>query len=200
MLRARLALTVGFFAAFCGGLLACGSQTPEATAPPAPKADPPSEPEGIPPTGHIDRHELDRILAQGPGWFFERVPIEEVTRKRKFIGWRLRDLPDSWVEADVRPGDVVTAVNGMPVERPEQFWAAWTTLAVASELKVAILRDGKPEVLSFPIWGSPDGKSAPAADAKGPPRPAARPKAGPRRKPTIVIRGDQPPASSWSNW
>jgi len=129
-------------------------------APPLPKRAPAPKSvvqEAAPdaPAGTISRAELELVLRHGPPWLLQRVPIEEVLEKGKFIGWRLTELPLEW-DADLQPGDVVTRVNAMPIETPNDFWAAWTTLTVASELKVAYLRDGEPREIAIPIHGSPD--------------------------------------------
>ena len=107
------------------------------------------------PPGTIDRGRLETVLRQGPPWVLQRVPIEEVMEKGKFIGWRVQELPAAWATVDLQPGDVVTAVNAMPVETPTDLWAAWTTLSVASELKVAVVRNGESHEVSIPIAGSP---------------------------------------------
>ena len=41
----------------------------------------------------------------------------------------------------MKPGDVVTAVNGFSIERPEQAQQAFLSLAVASELRVDYERE-----------------------------------------------------------
>lgn len=151
----------------------------------------------------IPRSSMDAVLQQGPVWLLERVPIEEVMEKGKFVGWRVLELPLSWKTLDLKPGDVVTRVNAMTLETPSDFFAAWTTLSVASELKVAYLRDGDEMEMSFPIDGSPDpalaqrmqqqGKNTPAA-ASG--EPAGNPRyRQPRVKKTIVIKGEDRPLS-----
>jgi type II secretory pathway component PulC len=42
-------------------------------------------------------------------------------------------------------------VNGRPIERPEQALAAFQSLAVAKELRVAYERNGAPRELVYPI-------------------------------------------------
>jgi type II secretory pathway component PulC len=71
----------------------------------------------------------------------------------KFHGFRIANLrdPDFWGGVDLKPGDVVTTVNGFPIERPEQAQTAFESLQVASELKVAYDRDGKPRELVYAI-------------------------------------------------
>jgi type II secretion system protein C len=71
----------------------------------------------------------------------------------KFHGFRIAALPDAafWSGVDLKPGDVVTAVNGFPIEHPEQAQTAFESLEVASELRVAIERDGQPREIVYAI-------------------------------------------------
>jgi len=61
---------------------------------------------------------------------------------------------------DRRPGliiscvgasDVVTAVNERPIERPEQAFSAFQSLAVAKELRVTYERKGARREIVYPI-------------------------------------------------
>lgn len=193
----------------CGGAPSSGAAAPKPTTS-TPKAEP------VVPEGQINRQTLDLVLLEGPTWLLERVPIEEVMAKGKFVGWRIQELPPQWSAVDLQPGDVVTAVNGQPVEKPADFWAAWTTLSTAQELKVAYQRYGEPSEVTVPIWGEPDPQTSKRLDDKRPapkqsqilgsggkkgPGPTGTPpprSQGPKRKPTIVIRPPQPtPKSDW---
>jgi type II secretory pathway component PulC len=59
--------------------------------------------------------------------------------------------PAAWSGVDLRPGDVVTSVNGFPIEHPEQAQTVFDSLDVASELRVAYERDGQPRELAYAI-------------------------------------------------
>jgi hypothetical protein len=154
------------------------------------------------------------VLRQGPPWLLSRVPVEEVLEGKKFVGWRVQELPLEWRNIELRAGDVVTAVNAMPIETPNDFWAAWTSLSVASELKIAYLREGEPMELSIPIYGTP----SPALAKDMQKRPEEKPKtkspvrvdpqqnpqyAPAKKKKTITINPPQRPDSDtntdWSN-
>lgn len=194
MVRSVLTRALGVAAVACLPALAgCGGATPPPAAPKAAASAPVAkepEPASLPP-GHLSRDVVDKVLGQGPPWILRRVLMEEVIRGDKFVGWRMLKLPDEWHGVDLKAGDVVTRVNGMPVERPDEFFSAWSSLAVASDLRVAYERDGAARELTYHIDGQP-AASPPAAlreDAPPPPRP--RP-SGPPHK-TVVIVGDDPP-------
>ncbi len=199
---------------------ACGSAPPPPpkkapTPAPAPKVQPPEPPAG----DQLSRGHLEAVLRQGPARLLANVPIEAAMEKDKFIGWRLQDLPISWKGIELQPGDIITAVNAMPLKTPTEFWAAWTTLAVASELKVAYLRDGDERALSVPIVGMPSAALSqqihekPAAPGTKPSTKTAKERESqvranqhwnkPKRKRTVIIRGENKPLSDtlvdWSD-
>ena len=165
------------------GLAACQEaappRAPEATGKPAPAAS--AAPAAAP--SRLKRPEVDQVLVQnGPPWVLRRILSEEVLSKDgKFTGWRLVGLPDEWRGIDLRPGDVVTRVNGLPLETPDQAWEAWKSVAKAPDLRITVLRDGASREVVLPIDGAPSaetlkllGRDAPGARASAPPPPARK--------------------------
>jgi hypothetical protein len=166
--------------------------------PPRPPAPPPVVAAPAPPavpTGHLVRAEVDRVLVtQGPPWVLRRIVSEEVMKSDgKFAGWRLVGLPEEWRGIDLRPGDVVTRVNGLPLETPDQAWDAWKSVARAPELKISLMRDGAPRELTLPIDGAPTAETTGALGRDpGPQRPSAPPPA----RSSIQLGGTQTPEPS----
>jgi type II secretory pathway component PulC len=104
-------------------------------------------------------------MGASPGAFFSYVEIEAAFEAGRFVGWRLADLPGQrprWL--DLRRGDVVTAINGLGVERPDDALRIWETLQVASEVHIEYRRQGEARSLRIPVHdeGSPDTQSAPS--------------------------------------
>jgi S1-C subfamily serine protease len=134
----------------CGG--SAGSIEPGASKGSAEKAA-----AGLPPLGDhaLARSTVHAAVADGLGVFLQRVDIDEqpVMIGGKFHGFRIAGLRDAafWAGVDLKPGDVVTAVNGMPIERPEQAQMALESLEAAKELRVAFERDGQPHELIYAI-------------------------------------------------
>jgi hypothetical protein len=192
-------------------LVACGGSTP----PPEPPKKPAPEVQVVEqkvPDGAISRGKLEAVLREGPPWVLARVPIEEVMDGKKFVGWRIQEVPVAWDHVDLRAGDVVTTVNTMPLETPTDFWAAWTTLSVASELKVTYQREGQDMELSIPIVGMPNPELGEElskdpkdqqGEAPGSPVPANQEYNDPSRRGTVTIKPDQKPLTDtlvdWSN-
>lgn len=103
----------------------------------------------------LARSAVRAAIDQGLGYFLQRVELDDhpVMTAGKFHGFRIASLrdPDFWAGVDLKPGDVVTGVNGFPIERPEQAETAFESLQVASELKVAYDRDGQARELVYAI-------------------------------------------------
>ena len=101
----------------------------------------------------VSRTRLDAVLKEGPPWLLSRVQMEEVLRKNKFIGWRITQFPSEWDSSGLRPGDVVSQVNGVALEKPDDLWDAWVAVSGAKEIHVAYERDGKGAEAIVPIVG-----------------------------------------------
>lgn len=143
---------------------ACGSTTPapKSTTPDA-KASTTTTTASSEPAANADaapsmtlhRAEVHRIVASGLGAFLSRVSLDDHPAKTpdgKFIGFRIAALQgNSWKGVDLKPGDIVTKVNGFPIEHPEQALEVFQSLDVASELRVGVERDGVPRELRYAI-------------------------------------------------
>ena len=103
----------------------------------------------------LSRSAVHAVVAQGLGYFLQRVDLEDrpVFEGGRFHGFRIARLRDEkfWDGVDIKAGDVVTAVNGLPIERPEQAQTAFDSLEVSSELRVAYERAGEGRELVYAI-------------------------------------------------
>jgi type II secretory pathway component PulC len=103
----------------------------------------------------LSRAAVHAILAQGLGAFLQHVELDDrpVLVHGKFHGFRIVALhgSDFWRGVDLRPGDVVTTVNGFPIERPDQAATVFDSLELASELRVAYDRDGQSREIVYSI-------------------------------------------------
>ena len=104
---------------------------------------------------HLARSVVHDVVSQGLGSFLQHVEVADqpVLAGGKFHGFRIAALRDTpfWEGVDLKPGDVVTRVNGFPIERPEQAQTAFESLDVSSELRVDYERDGQPRELVYAI-------------------------------------------------
>lgn len=139
--------------AACGGSTAAPRGETARSPAPASSADTlPTRP------GRLWRRDVVATLSRGLGDFLTRVQLEPSLAGGKFRGWRivkLREGDPLWTGVDLAPGDVVTLVNGRPIERPEQALTAFQSLAVAPELRVTYERDGARREIAYPIDDDP---------------------------------------------
>ena len=144
--------------------VACAQAAPPPVAPASPAAaatiasaapGPAAPPAPAPAVHALARADVHAAVARGLGAFLQHVELESqpVMAGGKFHGFRIAALHDAlfWKGVDLRPGDVVTSVNGFPIERPEQAQAAFESLDVASELRVTYERDGQARELAYAI-------------------------------------------------
>jgi len=146
-----LALSFGSFAA-----AACGETPPAKSAETAAaprEAAPTTTAAAVPPkTTSLRRSQVKAGIARGLGYFLQNVTVDDypVMRNNKFHGFKVKAISTE-LGVDIQPGDVVTRVNGMPIEHPEEADAAMRTLEKATALRVDFERDGKPRTLELPI-------------------------------------------------
>ena len=102
--------------------------------------------------GQIRRADLNRVLELGPGGLLALVETEPFREAGRFVGFRLVRFSNGDPSAvDLRVGDVLRAVNGLPIASPDDFFRAFQELKVASELRFDVLRDGAPLTLQYPV-------------------------------------------------
>jgi S1-C subfamily serine protease len=124
--------------------------------------------ETAPPQDHaLRRSQVRAVVAGGLGLFLQKVTLDDepVRKDGRFHGFRIAAFPDPALfrGVDLRPGDVIVRINGMPIEHPEEALEVFRSLDAASELKVDYERGGEARQLKVPIVddvGGPGTKSA----------------------------------------
>jgi hypothetical protein len=101
--------------------------------------------------GTLTREGLVAILDQGLGRFLQHVKLEPSMETGKFRGFRVAAIDPAWQGVGIQSGDVITRVNGHPIERPEQALTAFESLRTASEVKVDLTRAGVAESVRYRI-------------------------------------------------
>jgi hypothetical protein len=152
--------------------LGCGPSYPPSEYPPAPppKTDAAGRALVPAPPGSLWRHDVNAAIDKGLGHFLQRVDVEPEFADEKFLGFKIVQLhPMAWWQGvDILPGDVVLSLNGMPIERATEAYAAFESLRTASELRVAYIRNGQRRELKYAIveqGGSGTAAAPPAAAA-----------------------------------
>ncbi len=94
--------------------------------------------------GKLSKAAAQAVFARGPQPFIASLRVKAAfDAAGRFAGFQIvqihSDSPLAGSES-VRPGDVVTRVNGLPIERPEQFMTAWEKARSADRLEIDLRR------------------------------------------------------------
>jgi len=145
-----LSATLVLFAAACGGSKPPPKGIDAAQTPPKTETAPASAAPA--PVTSLKRAAVKETITRGLGVFLQNVTVEDwpVMHDGKFHGFKIRSINADW-GLDLKPGDVVTRVNGIVPERPEEADAALRSLEKAPALKIDYERDGKAKTLELPI-------------------------------------------------
>lgn len=108
--------------------------------------------------GIIERaRALRERIRQNPLELARMVRFQPYVEDGELVGFRIQPRSDEaqlLEEAGIRPSDVVTRVNGIPLNDRAQGNRALRELRDASMINLTILRDGRSERISIPL-GSP---------------------------------------------
>jgi type II secretory pathway component PulC len=134
----------------CGSAPVAPAAAPKAaTAPPAAvaKAAP------RPPKGALFREDVDAVIDSGFPQFLQLVDVQARLVDGQFRGWSIVNLSprDFWSGVDLKPGDIVTSVNDLPIERDTEAYDVFESLKQSDTLRVAFQRDGQSRLLQYRI-------------------------------------------------
>lgn len=118
----------------------------------------------------LQRADVERAVDAGLGRFLAHVAVEPRLSAGKFTGWNIvaLDPPEAWQGVDLQPGDVVTKVNGMAIEREMEAFDAFQAVRQAPALEVSYLRQNQPRTLRLTIVGAPSPSLPKAPPSKNP--------------------------------
>jgi type II secretory pathway component PulC len=105
-------------------------------------------------TGTIERARLLTVLDGGPGTFLRQMEVTPRMDGNRFVGWQLVQLLDKTgplYDVDVAPGDVLLAINGQSISRPDQLQTIWDSLRTANEVRAQLWRGDAKLELAFAI-------------------------------------------------
>lgn len=102
--------------------------------------------------------ELRQQIAQNPQRLMDVVRAMPVQEQGKLTGYRIYPAGNSplFAQLGLHPGDVVTAVNGIPLTDPTQSMRILAALKTSEQISITMLRNGQTQtqVLQMPSGGS----------------------------------------------
>jgi S1-C subfamily serine protease len=105
-------------------------------------------------SGTITRERLNAVLDAGPGAFLRQLEVAPKKQGERFVGWELVQVVDRGsplVDVDLLIGDVLLAVNGRPVSRPDELQKIWEALRTANEVTAQLWRGDTQLTLTFTV-------------------------------------------------
>lgn len=93
----------------------------------------------------LGKKQFEAFVARGPSFPMRAASVRPVHRDGAFIGYRIAELSPGASETvgdALRPGDVIKAINGVQVDRPDDYMEAWKKLRKMCRIRVDLRRDG----------------------------------------------------------
>jgi type II secretory pathway component PulC len=112
---------------------------------------PPRRPRPTTPTpASMERREMERRLGQEVPRILAETTLVPVTESGQMAGFTLTRLPEGTLltDAGLRPGDVLTSINDIPIDSLATLVGLWPRLQTASDIRAMVLRNGQPVSLS----------------------------------------------------
>ena len=95
-----------------------------------------------------------RVIEEGPERFIQKVVLDPVVRRDIFYGFMLVAAgadDDIFASNVLRAGDIIQRVNGLSIERPEDFMRVWNGLRDRRELTLQLIRAGTPISVTWTV-------------------------------------------------
>ena len=121
---------------------------PPPSVPPAIAAGPPEDP--ATPARSMERRDMERRLGQEVPRILAETTLVPVTEGGQVAGFTLTRLPEGTLlsDAGLRPGDVITTINDVPIDSLATLIGLWPRLQSESDIRAVVLRNGQPVALS----------------------------------------------------
>jgi general secretion pathway protein C len=118
-------------------------RTAQAPAPTTPRAAEPA-------TLAMERGEVERRIGAESGRILAETTLVPAMDAGRVAGFTIARMPDSTLlsEAGLRAGDVLTEVNGVPIDSLATLIGLWPRLQAESAIRAVVVRNGQPVSLS----------------------------------------------------
>jgi hypothetical protein len=95
--------------------------------------------------GSFTRSEVQAFMQKGPSYALTMVRVQPERVDGKFQGFKVIEMKPgaaSTVAPQLVKGDVITHINGVRMEKPDDYLNAWKLLSEVSTIRVDFVRDG----------------------------------------------------------
>jgi general secretion pathway protein C len=127
-----------------------GVSATSAPSPPPPTAVAGAAEDPETPARTMERREMERRLGQEVPRILAETTLVPVTEAGQVAGFTLTRLPEGTLlsDAGLRPGDVLTSINDVPIDSVATLIGLWPRLQTESDIRAVVLRNGRPVALT----------------------------------------------------
>jgi len=100
----------------------------------------------------VTRAELKQFILKGPSFPLSVVEVEPAREGSQFVGYRviaIAPVAQPTLQGHLSDGDIITHLNGVRIEKPDDYLNAWKLLADIATVRIDFVRDGAP---NHSVW------------------------------------------------
>ena len=119
----------------------------------APAGAPPVAEDDDEGTSVMSRRDVERRLGEESSRILAETTIVPAMDGGRVAGFSITRMPEGTLlsDAGLRPGDVVTEVNGVPIDSLATLISLWPKLQTESAINAVVMRNGQPVSLSVDL-------------------------------------------------
>jgi len=116
-------------------------------------ASPPAAEDTAMPARAMERREIERRLGEESGRILAETTLVPAMDAGRVAGFTITRMPDSTLlsDAGLRPGDVLTEVNGVPIDSLATLIGLWPRMQTETAVRAVVLRNGQPVSLAVTL-------------------------------------------------
>ena len=102
----------------------------------------------------VTKDAVESLLKSGPHAMIRSFLVEPAYKDKTFLGFRLVQRTPHPVLSSTGPvliGDIIVSANGVRLETPAQYMAAWSKLKTQRSFSVVLLRNGQRLTLKWTL-------------------------------------------------
>jgi len=105
------------------------------------------------PARAMERREIERRLGEESGRILAETTLVPAMDAGRVAGFTITRMPDSTLlsDAGLRPGDVLTEVNGVPIDSLATLIGLWPRMQTETAVRAVVLRNGQPVSLAVTL-------------------------------------------------
>lgn len=102
----------------------------------------------------VSQGEVKSFMTHGPSFALTLVVVDPVHGKSGFVGYKLVSATSgaqSFLRPQMKLGDVITHLNGVRIERPDDYLRAWNALKDTGVIRIDFLREDTASVATWAV-------------------------------------------------